>query len=173
MAEKMIVLDMDGTIADLYGVRDWLEHLRRENALPYIIARPLVDMQKLVSLLNFAKTRGWTICVTSWLARDGSVEYGRTVRAAKKLWLDRYGIPYDHLHIVRYGTPKRYCTSPYKKSLKSPKIQVLCDDEDKNLEDWKKWHDFVIDAKQDLLQSLKNLVMNFEDLKQEGISLSV
>lgn len=163
MTEKMMILDMDGTIADLYGVRDWIEHLQREDALPYIIARPLVDMQKLVSLLNFAKTRGWTVCVTSWLARGGSEEYGRTVRAAKKLWLDRYGIPYDHLHIVRYGTPKRYCTSPNKKNLNCPKIQVLCDDEDKNLEDWKKWHDFVIDAKKDFLQNLKKLIMNFED----------
>lgn len=31
MTEKMIVLDMDGTIANLYGVRDWLECIRRND----------------------------------------------------------------------------------------------------------------------------------------------
>lgn len=32
--EKMIWFDMDGTIADLYGVENWLEDLRNEVARP-------------------------------------------------------------------------------------------------------------------------------------------
>ena len=35
---KMIVFDMDGTIADLYGVEGWLEMLEAENAAPYVEA---------------------------------------------------------------------------------------------------------------------------------------
>ena len=41
---RMLVFDMDGTIADLYGVNGWLEMLRNEDALPYEIAKPLYDM---------------------------------------------------------------------------------------------------------------------------------
>ena len=44
---KAIFLDMDGTIADLYGVPDWLNLLRSYDPSPYIQARPLVDMEQL------------------------------------------------------------------------------------------------------------------------------
>ena len=32
---KMICFDMDGTIADLYAVPNWLDKLRAEDASPY------------------------------------------------------------------------------------------------------------------------------------------
>ena len=32
---KVLVFDMDGTIADLYGVQGWLEDLRMENTELY------------------------------------------------------------------------------------------------------------------------------------------
>ena len=35
---KMICFDMDGTIADLYGVDGWLEKLRAYDATPYLTA---------------------------------------------------------------------------------------------------------------------------------------
>ena len=38
-----ICFDMDGTIADLYGVQDWLTHLENENVYPYIAAKPLAE----------------------------------------------------------------------------------------------------------------------------------
>ena len=37
---KMVCFDMDGTIADLYGVNGWLEYLQAENPWPYLAARP-------------------------------------------------------------------------------------------------------------------------------------
>lgn len=36
-----ICFDMDGTIADLYGVENWFEYLTAENVKPYKIAKPL------------------------------------------------------------------------------------------------------------------------------------
>ena len=41
---KVIVFDMDGTIADLYGVSGWLEMLRAENPKPYKITLTLVTL---------------------------------------------------------------------------------------------------------------------------------
>ena len=38
-----IYFDMDGTIADLYGVENWLNDLRTERTTPYEIATPLCD----------------------------------------------------------------------------------------------------------------------------------
>ena len=35
---NMICFDMDGTIANLYGVHNWLEMLRAEDPTPYALA---------------------------------------------------------------------------------------------------------------------------------------
>ena len=38
MENKTLVFDMDGTIANLYAVENWLEDLRSENPRPYEVA---------------------------------------------------------------------------------------------------------------------------------------
>ena len=68
----MIVWDMDGTIADLYGVEGWLERLRAENPLPYEIAEPMVDFEEMNALLLQLQALGWRIAVTSWLLEQNS-----------------------------------------------------------------------------------------------------
>ena len=55
--EKTLVFDMDGTIADLYGVEGWLDMLRGEDATPYAIANPLYDMEMLNAIPS---TFSWT-----------------------------------------------------------------------------------------------------------------
>ena len=42
-----INFDMDGTIADLYGVDNWLEMLINGDTTPYSIAQPLVRLSAL------------------------------------------------------------------------------------------------------------------------------
>ena len=39
--KKAIFWDMDGTIADLYNVPNWLDKLRAEDTSPYREAKPL------------------------------------------------------------------------------------------------------------------------------------
>ena len=50
--KKMLCFDMDGTIADLYGVDGWLKDLMNKNPHPYTIAKPLCDMEELNTVLN-------------------------------------------------------------------------------------------------------------------------
>jgi hypothetical protein len=111
---------MDGTIADLYGVENWLEMLRSEDSTPYKVAEPLVDMEILVDLLYELQSLGWTIAVTSWLAKNSTAEYKTDVRNAKREWLTFYGLPIDEIHLVQYGTPKQKCTKA--------DFQILFDD---------------------------------------------
>ena len=47
MERKMICFDMDGTLADLYGVQDWLDYLIEEDETPYLIAEPMCNMCEL------------------------------------------------------------------------------------------------------------------------------
>lgn len=78
---KMLVFDMDGTIADLYGVEGWLSMLEAENPAPYEVAAPLYDMAELCELLNELRAASWTIAVTSWLA--GKRKFSSLQRSCK------------------------------------------------------------------------------------------
>lgn len=130
MTNKVLVFDMDGTIADFYGVPGWLDYLKAENTKPYEVARPLYDMDYLGLLLLMLKTDGWKIVVTTWLAKDGAKEYNDRTRKAKLAWLAKYNFPYDEIHLVQYGTTKANCTRKYGG------YQVLVDDNEKVRNGW-------------------------------------
>lgn len=66
---KAIILDLDGTICNLYGVNGWLSMLQAENAAPYLIAKPLGDYKKLNGLLAALQGYGYAVEVVSWLAK--------------------------------------------------------------------------------------------------------
>lgn len=106
---KEIVFDMDGTIADLYGVDEWLPKLRASDPTPYEVANPLWDMQELVDLLQTLQTLGVAIRIISWLSKDSTEEYKEEVRKAKREWLEKYNFPYDYCNMVAYGTKKQNC----------------------------------------------------------------
>jgi predicted small secreted protein len=146
MTDKILVFDMDGTIADLYGVDGWLEMLRNEDATPYAVAEPLVEMEMLNTLLDILRGMGWSVVVTTWLAKDATKEYDDAVRKVKKAWLDRMGFKYDEIHLVKYGTTKANCTRHHKG------FQVLIDDNDAIRKGWTLGA--PIDAKTDLLAKL-------------------
>lgn len=60
-----IYFDMDGTIANLYGVENWLEKLRACDASPYEEAEPLIDLAQLARLLNKLQRKGYEIGIIS------------------------------------------------------------------------------------------------------------
>jgi len=128
--EKILVFDMDGTIANLYGVDGWLEDLRSENVRPYVEALPLYKMDKLAEILDTFKACGWRVVVTTWLAKGATKAYDNEVRKAKIEWLEKYGFPYDEIHLVKYGTTKANCTR------KLGGFQVLVDDNEKVRKGW-------------------------------------
>ena len=47
-----IWFDMDGTIANLYAVENWLADLRAERTRPYDMAQPMVNFSLFARLLN-------------------------------------------------------------------------------------------------------------------------
>lgn len=105
---KIINLDMDGTIANFYGVNGWLTDLENENVRPYAIAKPLLDMVALANILNKLQSKGYIINIISWLSKVGSKDFDKRVTKTKKEWLNRYlsNVKFDNIYIVPYGTPK-------------------------------------------------------------------
>ena len=147
---KMLVFDMDGTIADFYGVANWLEYLMEEDTTPYDVANPLYDMEYLRALLIILKNQGWKIVVTTWLAKNGTNEYNNRTRKAKLEWLEKYNFPYDEIHLVKYGTTKANCTRKYGG------YQVLVDDNEKVRRGWNLGD--TINANENILKYLEKLV---------------
>lgn len=155
--EKMLIFDMDGTIANLYAVDNWLELLHSENTLPYEIAEPLYNMVELNDLLLRLKNVGYRIVINSWTSKNGSKEYNKRVRKAKIEWLNKHNFPYDEIHIVKYGTNKAYATR------NKCDIQILVDDNKDVRQQFKNFRKgenkyLTINAKKDILKDLNKLL---------------
>ena len=125
-----IFFDMDGTIADLYGVENWLDYLIASDALPYEIAKPLIRLNALARILNRLQKQGYKVGVISWLAKNNNTAYDEKVTRAKKEWLKKHlaSVNFDEIHIVKYGTPKQ--------TFAKTENDILFDDEEKNRNDW-------------------------------------
>ena len=148
---KTLVFDMDGTIANLYKVENWLEDLRAFNPRPYIMAEPMYDMDILNALLNELKADGWKIAIVSWLSKESTREYDREVRQAKREWLEKYNFPFDEIHLVKYGTTKANCTR------KLGGYQVLVDDNESIRNGWTLGS--TINANNDIIADLVTLLV--------------
>ena len=148
---KTLVFDMDGTIANLYGVENWLEDLKSENERPYREAKPLYDMDTLASVIGLLRYNGWVVVITSWLAKDSTKAYDEKVRQVKREWLAKYNFPYDEIHLVKYGTTKANCTR------KKGGFQILVDDNEKVRKGWTLGD--TIDANENIITALVNLLI--------------
>lgn len=128
--KNTIYFDMDGTIANFYGVDGWLNDLMSGNSRPYRIAAPLIQMVVFSALLNTLQRKGYKIGVVSWLAKNSTERFDREVINAKKEWLNTHlnNVTFDEIHIVKYGTPKStVVNNPHG---------ILFDDEEQNRKEW-------------------------------------
>lgn len=124
-----IFFDMDGTIADLYGVENWLEYLINNDEYPYTNAKPLVNLNSLARILNRLQRSGYRIGIISWLSKNSNNEYDKKVTAAKIKWLKKHlaSVRFDEINIVSYGTPKETFNN---------NNDILFDDEEPNRNNW-------------------------------------
>lgn len=125
-----IWFDMDGTIADLYGVENWLSYLIDGDTLPYEIARPLIRLSALARILNNLQRKGYRIGIISWLSKSGNADYNEKVTNAKMNWIKKHlaSVKFDEIHIVEYGT--------YKETFAKTNDDILFDDELNNRKYW-------------------------------------
>lgn len=124
---KAINFDMDGTLADFYGVENWLEYLMNKDAYPYIVAKPLVNMSILARYLNRLQRNGYEINIISWLAKNSTTDFDETVTEAKKKWLKKHlpSVNWNKITIVAYGVNKSTLGNG-----------ILFDDEEPNRNMW-------------------------------------
>ena len=131
MKPTTICFDMDGTIANLYKVKGWLNDLENHNTRPYREAEVMMNMQVLARRLNTLQKNGYRLVVISWLSKSGNAEYNEAVIQAKREWLRKHlaSVHWDEIHIVEYGTPKSTVVNTTN--------AILFDDEEHNRTEWK------------------------------------
>ena len=125
-----VCFDMDGTIANLYGVENWLDYLVAENVKPYKEAAVMLNMSVLARSLNRIQKNGNKIAVISWTSKNGSADYNKAVAEVKKAWLKKHlpSVEWDEINVVAYG----YNKANFAESAED----VLFDDEEKNRNEW-------------------------------------
>ena len=127
--EKKIWFDMDGTIADLYGVPGWLDYLMNDDTYPYDNAEPMLNFSLLARYLNKLQKEGWEIGIISWTSKTGSDLYNGEIALSKLSWFHVHlkSVQWDKIKIVKYGTNKYMeCGGG-----------ILFDDEKGNRDQWK------------------------------------
>ena len=150
-----IYFDMDGTIADLYAVENWLPKLRAYDVSPYLEATPMCDMNQLLQKLNQLQYLGVKIGILSWCSKGATKEYNSAVRKAKRAWLKTQlpGFKFDEIHIVSYGKPKYRIAND---------DGWLIDDEAKNRTLWEWFKKESFDpTTEDILEILDTIMSNF------------
>ena len=127
MTEQKIMLDMDGTWVDLYGVENWLNDLINENVRPYAEAKPLVNLSLLARTIHQLQRKGYQVGIITWLSKNGTKDYNERVAQTKMEWLAKHipSVEWDEIHILPYGTPKSSCG-----------YGILFDDELHNRQEW-------------------------------------
>lgn len=127
----IIYFDMDGTIADLYGVDGWLADLEARRTRPYDEAKVMHNMSALARAIHKAQENGIQVGIISWLSKTATAEYNEAVTIAKRKWLQKHlkSVQFDEIHIVPYGTPK---------STVATAMGILFDDEERNRLEWNK-----------------------------------
>ena len=125
-----ICFDMDGTIADLYGVDGWLQDLINQDTRPYKEAKVMMNMNSLARVLNRLQRNGYEIGIISWLSKSGTQEYNEAVTNVKRQWLALHlaSVHFDFIEIVNYGTDKNIVNTGAN--------DILFDDEIGNRENW-------------------------------------
>ena len=146
--KRTIWFDMDGTIANLYAVENWLPMLRAEDETPYVEAKVMWNMSQLARLMNRVQKLGYKLGIISWTSKGGSTLYNIAVDTAKREWLDTHlaSVNFDYVYIVKYGTPKSL--------VMQTEDDILFDDEEQNRNTW----DGEAHEPNEILSVLKELI---------------
>ena len=124
-----IWLDMDGTIADLYGVTNWLEMLIAHDPAPYALAAPIIRLSALAKLLNALQRRGFQIGIVTALAKNSDPDYDEMVINAKVEWLTKHlpSVAFDEMRFLPYEGVKNQVNNGN---------DILFDDEQRHHDAW-------------------------------------
>ena len=114
--KTVVYLDMDGTIANLYGIENWLARLRNEDSTIFTECETLISEKALFDLYPVEK---YEIRILSMTPKKATKRYSMSVIAQKNEWLD---IHFPHIK------KRIYLPYGHNKNLKNSANKILIDD---------------------------------------------
>lgn len=125
MKKIKVYLDMDGTIADLYGKENWLECLRTEKDNTFSDLRPMITQEQ---LFNSFPKESYDIRILSMTPLGASKPFCERVIQEKNAWLD------EHFPVLKKRIYQKY---GHNKNLKGCANAILIDDNEAIRKSWK------------------------------------
>lgn len=126
MTKKInVYLDMDGTIADLYNINEWLPRLRACDETIFLECKPLITED---ALLAYFPASMYAIKILSMTPLGASDEYCKNVEAQKDAWLDKYFPKLTKRIYRKYG---------HNKNLRNSENAILIDDSEPIRNSWR------------------------------------
>lgn len=121
--------DMDGTIANLYKINNWLKYLQDEKTTPYEVAQPMLHFASFARMLHRLQQNGYKIGIITWGAKTASASFNMAVEIAKRQWLKKHlpSVIWDDFQFFPYGTDKNNVNAGN---------DILFDDEEHNRANW-------------------------------------
>jgi histidinol phosphatase-like enzyme len=123
---KIVYFDMDGTLADLYGVTNVFKRLDALDANVYSEAKPI---DTYINMLKEFKNMGYKVIILSCLGMISDKQFDKDTVRNKGLWLDKYvGKQYidERIYIPNTKHKEQYINE----------YGILVDDDDKVLMNW-------------------------------------
>ena len=114
--KTVVYLDMDGTIANLYGIENWLARLRNEDSTIFTECETLISETALFELYPVEK---YEIRILSMTPKKATKRYRMSVIAQKNEWLDTH---FPHIK------KRIYLPYGHNKNLKNSANKILIDD---------------------------------------------
>lgn len=124
--KKIVYFDMDGTIADLYGVENVFKRLDALDASVYLEAEPI---QEYIQMIRDFHHMGYEVNILSCLGMISEEVFDKNTKENKDKWLDKYvGCEYINKRI--------YIPNTKHKEEYIDAIGILVDDDERVLVNW-------------------------------------
>ncbi len=150
MIKKECYFDLDGTIYDLYGMKDWLERIENEKPNTFTDGKFIVNYNEFMECVKQLEEQGYTFNVISWLPYDITYNYKKKCEQEKRNWIKKF-LPFvKKVEVQSYGI------------LKHTHVEsgILIDDNEKICRHWRNENRIALNVNKEfnVIKALKKLI---------------
>lgn len=160
-----IWFDMDGTIAELYKVKDWLPALRSNDWSVYDRCLPRAHFERINAAIEALVENGWQVGVITWASKG--IDWGKAdlnvITETKFEWLCRFfpALADGKFACIPYGYDKAQFMHEMHNNYNPYEISYLVDDNKEVRAAWRKHGENfkTIDASRSFHRAIEGLVL--------------
>ena len=159
-----IWFDMDGTIAELYKVKNWLSDLRSNDWSVYDRCLPRAHFERINAAIEALIENGWQVGVITWASKG--IDFGGELNAISDIkfeWLCRFfpALADGKFACIPYGYDKGIFMMEMNETFDNDDMHILVDDNKIVRAAWRKLGENfkTIDASRSFHKAIEGLVL--------------